>query len=214
MKSVEIKEGPFNENVDRYERWFENHQEAYLSELRAVKMTLPAGGNGLEVGVGSGRFSEPFSIDVGIDPSRDMLIKAKVRNIEVVEGIGEELPFEDSVFDFVLIVTTICFFKEPERALEEVFRVIKKGGYVIIGFVDRESRLGRLYEKKKEENVFYREARFYSVDEVEKLLMDAGFRQFSYSQTLFQDLDSIDEIEEPKSGWGEGSFVVIRGRKR
>jgi hypothetical protein len=70
-----------------------------------------------------------------------------------------------------------------------------------------------MYEKHKHESVFYRPATFYSVPELEKLLLEAGFRDISYTQTIFSSLDEISEVEPARSGWGEGSFVVIRAEK-
>jgi len=84
---------------------------------------------------------------------------------------------------------------------------------LVIGFIDRESPIGRMYEEHKQESVFYRSATFYSVPELEKLLIDAGFEDISYTQTIFSSLDEISEVEPARPGWGEGSFVVIRTRK-
>jgi len=129
----------------------------------------------------------------------------------VIEGVAEELPFEDESFDFLLMVTTICFLDDAEEALREAHRVLKLGGSMIIGFIDRESPLGKEYLKHKEENVFYREATFYSVKDVLSLLR--GFRYASSLQTIFRSLNSIDSIEPVLEGYGKGSFVVIRAVK-
>ena len=44
-------------------------------------------------------------------------------------------------------------------------------------------------------------------------MRQAGFTDFMFRQTIFQRLSEIDDKEPVKSGYGEGSFVVIRGRK-
>ena len=203
---------PFDEHTNRYESWFEKNQSVYRSELKAIEMLLPDG-KGLEVGVGSGRFSEPFSIGYGMDPSLEMLKIAKEKGLEVVRAVGEGLPFKDSSFDFVLIATTICFFEDTEMAIKEAHRIIRDGGNIVIGFVDKESRVGRTYQHKKKNNVFYKNAHFYSVSEVGSLLKETGFEDLSYSQTIFSDLESVEDLDEPRKGYGEGSFVVIKGSK-
>lgn len=202
-----MKIKPFEEHYDRYERWFEEHRYAYLSEIEAVIRLIPEG-NGMEVGVGSGRFAGPLGIKIGVEPSSRMAEIARRRGIEVINGVAEDLPFEDDVFDFVLMVTTICFLDDVEEALREAHRVLKRGGSIIIGFIDRESPIGEEYLKHKEENVFYREATFYSVPEILSFLKD--FRDMSALQTIFRPLDSIDSLEPVLEGYGEGSFVVIR----
>lgn len=212
MNCVKYVSTSFDEYSGRYESWFEKNPEVYKSELKAVEMLLPEG-KGVEVGVGSGRFSEPFSMELGVDPSTEMLKLSKKRGIEVVRGVGEELPLKDSSFDFGLIITTICFFEDTWKALKEAHRIIKYGGHIVIGLVDRKSEVGRAYQKKKRTNVFYKDANFYSVDEVELILRQAGFEDLFHVQTIFGDLYTIEEFQEPTEGYGEGSFVVIRGRK-
>lgn len=64
----------FDINTEQYEAWFEKNRYAYESELLAVKKALPVNGNGVEIGVGSGRFTSPLDIAFGIEPSKKMRI--------------------------------------------------------------------------------------------------------------------------------------------
>lgn len=119
--------------------------------------------------------------------------------------------FENESFDFVLMATTICFLDDVEKAFKEAHRVLKQGGSIIIGSIDKESPLGIEYLKHKEENVFYREATFYSVNEVISFLRD--FRVASILQTIFKPLNKIDSIEPVVEGYGKGSFIAIKAVK-
>ena len=87
----------------------------------------------------------------------------------------------------------------------------KKKGKIIVGIIDRNSFLGKFYQKKK--SVFYKQANFFAVKEVEVLLREKGFTRFSYYQTLFKLPDEITTIEKPKKGFGRGGFVVICAEK-
>ncbi len=203
---------PFENHTETYEEWFLKNRYTYESEIKAIKRVLPQG-YGLEVGVGTGRFAIPLGITVGVEPSKKMADIARKRGIEVIEGTAESLPFNDEEFDFLLMVTTVCFIDDLKKAFSEAYRVLKKKGALIIGFVDRETPLGKMYEAHKEENSFYRYATFYTVTELLSLLINTGFKDFRFVQTLFSPLDKVEKPEPVKEGYGEGAFVVIRADK-
>ena len=207
------KAQPFDKNVNRYDAWFDRNRLAYESELEALRMLLPKSRDGLEVGVGTGRFAAPLGVRVGVDPSRAMGKLAMERGIEVLFGVGENLPCEDSSFDLVLLVTTVCFLNDVPAALGEAYRVLRSGGFILVGFIDRESLLGKAYEKRKQEDVFYRDATFHSADELVSHLNQAGFSDLVFRQTIFQNPAEMTEADPVKPGYGEGSFVVVRGTK-
>jgi SAM-dependent methyltransferase len=201
---------PFEKYTTKYEDWFSRHKFAYESELQAIREYLPDSENSLEVGVGSGRFAAPLGIKFGLEPSAKMREIARRRGIEVVAGIAEALPFLASSFDLLLMVTTICFVDNLELTFKEAYRVLRADGCLILGFIDRSSPLGKLYEKYKADNVFYRDATFYSTGEVISVLEKTGFRDLKFGQTIFKNLSDIDRIEPVKPGCGEGSFIVIK----
>ena len=201
---------PFEKFAYRYEDWFEKNKFVYKSELLAVREQLPKSGEGIEIGVGSGRFAGPLGIKIGIEPSGKMRKIAQGKGIKVVDGIAEALPFDNSQFEFALMVTTICFLDDIETAFRETYRVLKPGGCLIVGFIDKNSPIGKLYQQHKKNSVFYRVAIFYSVDEVISYLKKANFKDFNFNQTIFHDLTQIRDIEPVKEGYGEGSFVVIK----
>lgn len=202
---------PFEQNVERYEAWFDHYRLAYESELMTIRELLPERGEGLEVGVGTGRFAVPLGVRVGVEPSRTMGQLAIEKGVEVRFGVAENLPCEDGSFDYLLLVVTVCFLDDVYLSLREAYRVLRPGGYILIGFIDRLSSLGRTYEELKEHNVFYREATFFSTDEVVFFLSQTGFGEFSFRQTIFHPPAEMQETEPTKPGYGEGSFVVVRG---
>jgi SAM-dependent methyltransferase len=205
--------GAFDRHSQKYEEWFSDNYYVYQSELEAVRNLLPARGRGLEVGVGSGRFAEPLGIKTGIEPSEAMRRLAESRGIEVHNAVAENLPFCDACFDFVLMVTTICFVDDVDNSFQEVRRVLKSNGSFVIGFVDKDSPLGATYQKRKRRHVFYREATFYGAAEVLSLLRHNRFEETQVIQTVFGRPQDIKAVQGFRTGHGQGGFVAVRAVK-
>jgi SAM-dependent methyltransferase len=203
---------PFEKHSEVYEEWFEKHPDLYRWEIEAIRELLPPFSEGVEIGIGTGRFALPLGIRMGIEPSPRMAAIAMEKGLEVIPGTAEEIPLPDESVDFVLMVTTICFVDDPLKALREIHRILRPGGWVIVGFVDRDTPLGRHYLEHRKESRFYAPATFFSADEVAELLRRAGFEELKAVQTLFG--PRLDQMEGGvKPGFGEGAFVAIRGRK-
>jgi ubiquinone/menaquinone biosynthesis C-methylase UbiE len=201
------KEKPFDENSTDYDYWFTENQNIYTSELNAIKSFVQSGLYGVEVGVGTGRFALPLDIQTGVEPSDNMAKIARERGIKTLRGTAESLPLPDNAFDFVLMVTAICFFDDVKKAFLEAYRVLKKNGFIIVAFIDGESDLGKQYKKHKKNNTFYKDATFYSVSNITDLLNQAGFSKFEYRQTVYNTENILHEV---KDGYGSGGFVVIK----
>ncbi len=206
----------FNQHVDEYEKWYETYEEVYQSELLAIKeqfKKLPEDLRGIEVGLGTGRFSKALGIKEGIEPSEEMAIRASRRGIEVLKGVAERMPYADLQFDFVLFVT-ICYLDDIDRAIRESYRVLKHKGTLIMAFLDKDQSIAQEYMERKLYSTFFSNARFYSVKYISDVMLSRGFKDLDYSQTLFGNLDDIKNIQRPKPDYGEGSFVVIKATKR
>ena len=210
MERCMPKTEPFEKYSDAYDEWFEKNRDAYEAELEAIRQLIPSPeAKGMEVGVGSGKFAMPLGIKIGVEPSEKMAIKAEKQGISIYPGVAENLPFSNGDFEFVLMVTTICFVDNIVKSFSEAFRVLKPGGCIIVGFVDKESELGRKYVNEREKSKFYKEATFYSTEEVLKYLEEAGFGAMRIKQTLIPGESKKNILD----GFGKGAFVVIRGEK-
>jgi SAM-dependent methyltransferase len=207
------KTAPFDNHLPEYEQWFTDNHFAFLSEIEAIRKVLPTHGRGVEIGIGSGIFALPLGIKEGCDPSPAMREKAVERGIGAIDGIAESLPYKDGSIDFVLIVTTICFVDDVNKTFQEINRILKPGGAAIVGFVDKNSPVGKVYLQGKEKSIFYRDANFFSTEDVCKLLWGNGFIIDKTYQTLFGDLEEVKEIQQPENSSGKGSFVVIKAIK-
>jgi SAM-dependent methyltransferase len=98
--------------------------------------------------------------------------------------------------------------------LAEARRVLKPGGVLVMGFIDRDSPIGQGYVAHQSESMFYRQATFFTAREVEALLREAGFSIDEWGQTLSRSLPEIRAIEPLQHGVGRGAFVVVRASTR
>lgn len=131
-----------------YDRWapvydlvfgavFERGRRAAITAAERV------GGRILEVGVGTGISLPDYAPDnrlVGIDLSEPMLRKAQERveelglkNVEQLAVMdAENLSFPADSFDVVVAQYVISTVPNPDRVLDEIARVVKPGGEIII----------------------------------------------------------------------------------
>jgi len=209
QKNIQV----FEDAAEEYDAWFDLHRFAYESELQALKRFVPWEGKGVEIGVGSGRFASPLGVRLGVEPAEVMARLARNRGLEIIRGYAEALPFKEQAFDFILLVTVLCFLADPSGALREATRVLKPRGRIIIGIIDPDSPLGRSYEMNQEKSKFYRQARFHPVGQILKWLETLGYVNLWTCQTIFQDPETLTAPEPVAEGHGGGVFVVITGQK-
>lgn len=70
----------------------------------------------------------PEMLRIGREKSRE----AGLTNIEFRQGLAEELPFENGSFDAVMTRLSFHHFREMERPFEEMHRVLRQGGKLVI----------------------------------------------------------------------------------
>lgn len=109
----------------------------------AIAAAERVGGRILEVGVGTGISLPGYSRQnriVGIDLSEAMLKKARarvarhrLRNVERLDVMdAERLMFPDASFDVVVAHYVISTVPNPEAALDELARMARPGGEIVI----------------------------------------------------------------------------------
>ncbi len=204
------KTSAFDNNLNEYENWFIDNKFAYESEIEAIKQIAEIPENSIEIGIGSGLFAVPLGIKKGIDPSETMIKLGKKRELEIIKGVAENLPWKDNSINYALMVTSICFVDDEQKAINEAYRVLKPNGVLIIAFVDKDSPIGKEYLANKDKSLFYKEATFFSTDELIALGKQTGFKIDKIKQTVFGKINKITHKQNVKDGYGKGSFVVLK----
>jgi ubiquinone/menaquinone biosynthesis C-methylase UbiE len=175
----------------KYEEWFEKNINLYEEELKTLKSFVRNAKNGVEIGIGTGKFAIPIGIKIGVEPSPKMAKIAVSKGLKVVDGIAENLPFEDARFDFATMITTVCFVDDVLKSFKEAYRIVKQDGFFIVGYVDKNSKLGIKYQQKSKKSKFYANAIFYSTNEVIQYLKEAGFSDFDKKYVKGTDLSFV-----------------------
>ena len=130
-------------HYDKVNRWMTFGQDKVWR--KNVRNHAEKGMKILEVGCGPGSFAEDLvGLDVTcLDPSAEMLRVAKKRvdsarksrgekPAKYVEAIAESIPLPDDTFDRVFCLFSFRDFQDKKKGLEEIFRVLKPGGQVVI----------------------------------------------------------------------------------
>jgi len=206
--------------ADRYDDWYRRHRITAENEARLVGEAL----RGLprpwaEIGVGTGFFAERLGIELGVDPSPEMLRIAHRRGVEALQALGEALPLRDGSVGAAVLVVTLCFLDDPLPVLREAARAARPGGGLVACIVPRLSPWGRFYmERGSGGHPLYRVARFYTVEELLGLLPQAGLETEKILVSIGYGPLEPPEPEEPKEPPSpldaeRYGFACIRARK-
>ena len=176
----------FDEIAETYDSWYDNNP-LFQCELNALNDVVSVSPLSLEVGVGSGRFSQALGIRYGVDPAPGLLALSKSRGVLSIQAMAESLPFQKNSLEQIFFIFSLCFLENSFKALEEAAGVLKTGGLLIIGFVPKDSNWGNLYEQKKQEgHLLYKYASFFYLDDLLSIINKAHFRIVGATSTLFQ----------------------------
>ncbi len=69
---------------------------------------------------------------IGLEYSRELINMNQDKNIKIIQGDAQNLPFKDNSFDIAIATALIEHLSEPFKMLTETYRVLKKDGLVII----------------------------------------------------------------------------------
>jgi SAM-dependent methyltransferase len=107
-----------------------------------AKLSISPGDRVLDVACGPGNFVRTFApaasegLSVGLDASETMLAVAvretESANVAYVRGDACELPFRDGSFDAISCFAALYLIEDPQRALDEIVRVLTPGGRVAL----------------------------------------------------------------------------------
>lgn len=188
-----IKYAEFVKNSQLMRDSYKNLATKATSEIQKGKI--------LEVGPGPGFLAIEMALlspelqVTGLDISETM-IEIAINNVKeygVSEGIefrkgdASKMPFEDSVFDFVISSGSLHHWKEPIKIFNEIHRVLKEGRKALVSDPRKDTPKEQIEALTKNMNIGSKFMRWglrksfresYTAQEIENLIKDTKFTDF------------------------------------
>lgn len=167
----------------------------------------------LDAGCGVGAFSEPLThnnVVYGVDFSAKSLEFAAARGLHTRTGDLTALDFAEGTFDVVLCIGVIQLIPDYERVLQELARVVKPGGTMLIQTLHKDSvqrKLLRLFEQTRKFD------RMYAMNELTAVYHTLGFGDVEFLKMYHP----FQFVTTGKQGSWLDRFCTsfaIKGRKR
>jgi len=174
----------------------------------------------LDLGAGPGLLSVeifrkmPQATIIGIDPLIKMLQLAKenVKNadfqtLEPVVGVSENIPLKNNTVDMIASRFSLPYWTRPNKSFQEMMRVLKPGGKVVLEALNRDFptwkllliKIRMLFNRAGRDVTKYHVDAYklaHTIEHVEQFFTDAGF--------------TISEKEGKKSEW---KFIIVAEKK-
>jgi ubiquinone/menaquinone biosynthesis C-methylase UbiE len=207
-----------------YARLTQKSLDHFKEDARRMAAKIPLSGKVLEVAPGPGYFAielaklGAYQI-TGLDISRTFVEIARSNatkaglQVDFQRGNASEMPLDNEAFDFVFCRAAFKNFRQPARALEEMYRVLVPGGQAVIIDLRRDASRKSVDEAVREMDVgtfnglitrmtfrFMLLKRAYTRGEFEELIAKTQFREHEIREDLIGLEVSLKKERDQKVG--------------
>ena len=218
----------FGTTAQTYDDWFRTPLGRVCDNLEkhALSRALPTPKSGdrlLDAGCGTGHFSAFFAergFEVtGADVSPEMIEIARQKTIpKATFQLADitALPFKDESFDVVTAITVLEFIPEREKALQEMIRVLRVGGTLIIAVLNEASPLA--YLRRWKGSATFKNAQLFRLKSLVQFLSDLKDVEVETSTFVLPMRGliwtyPITEFLGNKLKWNWGNFLVGKAKR-
>jgi SAM-dependent methyltransferase len=167
-----------DQTIDRYSQLY-NMLSPHIHEQHEI----------LDVGCAMGGFLDflyrkGFSRLYGVDMTETYVKHAQRSKIyKIKQGNAESLPFEDHIFDVVVLEQVMEHLANPATAFKEARRVLKNGGILYIGVPDA-SRYAEFYFFDFYWLLLREHIQHFDIDHLNVIAIQESFEMLGYWQTV------------------------------
>ncbi len=147
----------FNKTATNYKtKLSDDHFERM--KIKLIKKYIQQNSIVLDVGISNGllelEYAEYAKKIIGIDTSDNMLTECErilkennIGNVESIQMNATDLRFNKDTFDLVISYSTLTYILNITQAFNEIFRVLKPGGFAILDILNRNNLSGKYWNK-------------------------------------------------------------------
>lgn len=208
----------------KYEQWFQTPigQLVRAIELAHIMNLLAPERHDriLDVGCGTGIFTGNYlqrdarvtGVDLSIEMLRYGVRKPGLGQLLPAVADMRRLPFADGTFDKTVSITALEFVADGRRAVQELLRVTRKGGRLVIATLNRLSPWAdrRRLDARQDPDSVFRDVHFRSPDELSRMVdLDGEIRTAIHFDKHASPQQAKAEEERLQSAASQrGAFVI------
>jgi SAM-dependent methyltransferase len=208
----------------KYEQWFQTPigklvrtiELGHIMELLAPHRQDRILDAGCGTGIFTAHYLQQGARVTGLDLSLEMLrygcCKPGLGNMLPVVADMRRLPFSDGAFDKTVTITALEFVDDGRCAVQELLRVTRKGGRLVIATLNRLSSWAdrREQEARNDPDSVFRYVHFRSPDELSRLVdLDGEIRTaIHFDKTASLQQATAEEAHNQTAASYRGAFVI------
>ena len=220
----------FNDFYQGYDDWYQTTVGQFVAEQEAQTLNAllqpQAEQKILEIGCGTGHFTlemvQKGCRITGIDQAPKMLQQAQTKlsayskQVQLQIMDAQKLEYADNQFDSVFSMATLEFITDPQVAYHQMYRVVKPGGTIVLGTIQKGSAWADFYESPACRGTAYEYAHFLTLKQIQNwdpqhfasaqqcLFLPPNLPESEYNSTNEKNAQKTNPI---------GGFVCLQFRK-